>query len=145
MANICICLGSLVRGEHERTCPAHPDFKITPEMHSRMREATTIPLSEYIAARVSLQFELRTSADVMRSYSAMPPADLLDRAADRIASLEAVIQSLMDSAYLSDENMQLARQAIEPLYTPSDPPHSIDLTDEQSADYKAAILKNMRP
>ena len=110
-----------------------------------MMKTTTIPLSEYIKARVPLQTELRTSADVMRTYNAMPPAELLERAADRIASLEDVIQGLMDSAYLSDENMQMAKQAIEPRYTPSDPPNSIDLTDEQSAAYKASILKNMRP
>lgn len=110
-----------------------------------MLETQSIPLSDYIAARVSLHTELRTSADVMRTYNAMPPAELLERAADRIASLEAAIQSLMDSAYLSDENMQMAKQAIEPRYAPSDHPNSIDLTDEQSAAYKASILKNMRP
>lgn len=49
---------------------------------------------EHITARVPLSTELRTTADVMVVYKALPPADLLIRAADRIDALGAALQSL---------------------------------------------------
>ena len=86
-----------------------------------MTEHIWPPMSvgDYIKARMSLSAELRVTADTMEMYNAVPPAELLRRAADLLERWEP--------------------------YTPGNPANSTSLTDEQAKEYKAAILKNMRP
>jgi len=48
MTNICICYPPRRRDEihhwtHEPSCPSHPDFRITPEVHRAMMRPVFVP------------------------------------------------------------------------------------------------------